>query len=90
MQSAAKAVMDYYGDTDYTAVQFHGMSDLACPGMDAYITHGNGVSPNGGEKIAILKQELENLESGGIFNVPGDTPSCDIMGRWIQRTSSDA
>ena len=34
--SSSNSYHDYY----YTAIQFHGMGDTTCPGIDAYVTHG--------------------------------------------------
>lgn len=84
-QSATKAILDTYEtttDDDYTVIQFHGMGQSSCPGVDAYVTHGTSVVPRAGEKVDIFRNAMAHVmnDNGLVFTVPGDSPSCNLVG----------
>lgn len=79
-QYAYKAIMDHYDalDTDYTAIQLHGMGATSCV-SDAHLTNGNSVVPNPNEKVDILRDAIDEVFDG-LFTVPGDEPYCGMTG----------
>jgi hypothetical protein len=93
--ASSLAIFEYYAnlpqiDTDYTAIQFHGMSNDSCED-DVYLTPGTGLyHPSSREKVVLLRDALLTaLAAADVdprspdpllpISVPGET-DCNMSG----------
>lgn len=68
-------------EQDFTTMQFHGMAETTCPGVDVYLTNGFSSFVQGAsESITSLKVSLGAAHPSWVVTVPGDTPSCGLSG----------
>jgi hypothetical protein len=82
-QPAVEELLEYYGvEENFVAIQFHGMGDKYCSGVDVYLTHGLDTPPNTGDKIMVLSSNLVTYNSGWTVTVPGDSPTCTLSGSY--------
>ncbi|MBN1355090.1 hypothetical protein JXA40_02355 [bacterium] len=75
-------IMDFYQNTgsDYVVIQFHGMSDLICPDVDVFMTHGVATPPILTDPVYNLKLSMEARHPDWTIRVPGESPPCDVFG----------
>jgi len=64
----------------WTGLQFHGMSDTSCDGVDIHMTYGLTTTPPAGDAIRTLKANLLSYNPAWSVTVPGDQPTCSLNG----------
>ncbi|MFQ5580650.1 MAG: PKD domain-containing protein [Nitrospiria bacterium] len=81
-QPTVQELLEFYGGTEggVVAIQFHGMGTSSCSGVDVHLTHGLNTPPVAGDKIVDLKSNLLSYNPTWTVTVPGDSPSCDLVG----------
>ncbi len=65
---------------DFLAIQFHGMSDAMCPGVDVFMTHGTEAPPFPKDPVNRLKLAMEVQHPDWVIRVPGEEPPCHYYG----------
>ena len=79
--AVAELLAFYNGNgKQWTGLQFHGMTDTACDGVDVHMTYGLTTSPLVSDKIRTLKANLTWYNSAWGVTVPGDLPTCSLNG----------
>lgn len=81
-QATFMQIMDHYQHTgtDYQVLQFHGMAEDICPGVDVFMTHGVSTPPLTTDPVYQLKTEMEARHPDWVIRVPGEEPPCDYYG----------
>ncbi|NOT55584.1 MAG: hypothetical protein HOP18_13355 [Deltaproteobacteria bacterium] len=64
----------------WTGLQFHGMADTTCDGVDTHMTYGLTSSPLTSDTIRTLKANLLWYNPAWSVTVPGDLPACSLNG----------
>lgn len=70
-------LMAFYGNTDWHAIQWHGMAADTCGGAEVYLSHGRAVAPVAGDKILDLKNKMLQYHPTWDVEVPG-TNACTL------------
>lgn len=81
-EPAVAEILAFYSSSgkQWTALQFHGMSDTSCDGVDVHLTYGLTSTPLATDKIRTLKANLLWYNPAWSVTVPGDQPSCSLKG----------
>jgi len=81
-EPAVAELLAFYNNNgkQWTGLQFHGMSDTSCDGVDVHMTYGLTISPLAGDTIRTLKANLTWYNPAWSVTVPGDQPTCSLNG----------
>jgi hypothetical protein len=81
-EPAVAEILAFYPSNgkQWTALQFHGMSETSCDGVDVHLTYGLSTAPSATDKIRALKANLSWYNPAWSVTVPGDQPSCSLNG----------
>jgi hypothetical protein len=82
IEPAAAELLAFYNSNgkQWTGLQFHGMSDTSCDGVDVHLTYGVTSSPLASDQIRTLKANLLWYNPAWSVTVPGDLPACSLNG----------
>jgi hypothetical protein len=95
VQATNEALLAYYGEAPWFAIQWHGMAASRCAATDVYPSHGLEVTPAPTDKISVLHHHLSELQSDWDVDLPG-SKSCDlnatenIQGRLLNGVAANA
>jgi hypothetical protein len=85
----------FYGVSDWTAIQWHGMAAATCPTVNVFLSHGIDVAPGATDKIAVLRDALLAENPSWSVGVPGSgvctlLGSTNTEGRWLNGVTSSS
>lgn len=82
LEPAVAEILAFYSSNgkQWTALQFHGMSDASCDGVDVHLTYGLTTTPLANDKIHTLKANLLWYNPAWKVTVPEDQPACSLNG----------
>jgi hypothetical protein len=95
VQATNEALLDYYGEASWFAIQWHGMAASTCSSTDVYPTHGVDVTPAPTDRIAVLRDNVRSLHPTWDVDLPG-SGSCglnateNIQGRLLNGVAADS
>ncbi|KYF69425.1 hypothetical protein BE11_23070 [Sorangium cellulosum] len=69
--TAHAAIAAYYGSKPWWAVQWHGMAEDTCEGVDVHLSHGVDTAPAAGDKLLELRNNLLATQPTWRIGVPG-------------------
>ena len=69
--AAHTEIAAYYGSKPWWAVQWHGMAEDTCEGVDVHLSHGVDTAPAAGDKILELRNNLLAQQPTWRIGVPG-------------------
>jgi hypothetical protein len=69
----------FYGDEQWSAIQWHGMAETDCKAVNVYMSHGRDVAPSSADTISQLKERLLEHHPTWKVGVPGDD-ACSLNG----------
>ncbi len=78
-QATNLELLAHYGATDWTAIQWHGMAVRTCVNTDVYPSHGRNVTPNPGDRIVRLRNNVLSYHPTWDIDLPG-TGVCSLNG----------
>jgi hypothetical protein len=81
-EPAVAELLAFYNSNgkQWTGLQFHGMADTGCNGVDVHMTYGLTSPPLTSDKIRTLKANLLWYNPAWGVTVPGDLPACSLNG----------
>ena len=96
-QSTNEALVEFYKPTkrDWNALQFHGMGDTTCPGVDVFFSYGMNTPPKPGDKILELRANQVKRHPKWVATVVGEPPPCtliatdSVQGRLLNEVAAD-
>ena len=62
VQATNEALVEYYGTTEWFAIQWHGMAQSTCPMTDVYPSHGRDAATAPTDKIELLRQKRPQMD----------------------------
>ncbi len=72
--------MDRKAGSEAVMLQFHGLSNFDCKGVDVFMTYGNRTPPEPGDALLTLRDHLARQNASWTVRVPGETPFCGLHG----------
>ncbi|MGK3993256.1 hypothetical protein [Sorangium sp. So ce1024] len=93
--TAHAAVAAHYGWKPWWAVQWHGMAEDTCEGVDVHLSHGVDTAPMAGDKILELRSHLLAHQPTWRIGVPGSracslNATTNVQGRLLNDGSHGA
>lgn len=77
VQATNEALVAFYGDRPWFAIEWHGMAAATCPRTDVFPSHGRDVVPAVTDTIAVLRQHLSTIHPDWRVDLPG-AGACDL------------
>jgi hypothetical protein len=93
-QAATTELAAFYGTRDWTQIEWHGMADTTCPGVNAYMTYGVPGAPPAGSRLLVLRDAMRAAHPDWALHAPG-TASCsmggtnNVQGRMLNGVAAD-
>jgi len=80
-QATVEALAEFYKPTnrDWNALQFHGMGDTTCPGVDVFFSYGVATPPKPGDKVLELRANAVKRHPKWVATVAGEQPPCTLL-----------
>jgi hypothetical protein len=69
-------LMSFYGNTDWQAIQWHGMAADTCSPANAFLSHGRTVNPAATDKNLLLKNSMISAHPTWVLETP--VSSCSL------------
>jgi hypothetical protein len=66
-----RELIAHYGANDWTAIQWHGMAADTCPNTHVYPSHGRNVTPDAGDRIVTLRNNVLVYHPAWDVDLPG-------------------
>ncbi len=76
--AAVQAMNEYYGDTAWTHLQWHGKSDMTCPLVDIYGSQGFNAAQPPDSNVVSLKDLMAINQPDYTFELTGTGSACNL------------